>query len=162
MTGTMSSPSIEVPRDQEYEIDLSYMDTDTLKGISTTVTGHFSDNEWEGIGEEPGIYGKIETALNDAFNAGPTTPPPAAAQYKQSFRNVFGALGFNIEVVIPPEGAGWSKWKADEDDLVARTLFLSFDGLDNGLQQSITDVVIRIAGGGFGMAKATPANNGHA
>jgi len=120
------------------------------EGLSTNITGYLTDSEWEGIAT------KIETALNNAFNAGPTTPPPLAASYKNRFRLVFNATsGYNIKVVKTLESDGWSKWKVTESEWDTKKLLLGFGKLDTGLQQSITDAVTAIATGKPGMDGAT-------
>jgi hypothetical protein len=110
------------------------------EGISTLIMGNFTDTEWDGTDENPGIHTKIETALNDAFNSGGNA-------HKNRFRTVFRAIGYNIEVVKTSEQDEWSKWKATPEDRAARVLFLGFGELDNNLQQTITDVVTVIASG---------------
>jgi hypothetical protein len=121
------------------------------EGFTATVKGHFTDTEWVGVA------GKIEIALNAAFDNAPSGP--AGNAYRQRFRNVFATTnGYTIEVVRTSESDEWSKWKATEDEWDTKTLLLGFDELDNNLKQSIVDAVTAIGNGVPGMARVKPMN----
>lgn len=106
------------------------------EGYSATVEGNLTDTQWNGVS------GKIEVALNDAFEAG-----NAAA--KGRFRVVFGrAAGVKI---IVEKTSDYTNYETTGDGV---TLFLNLDALDNAdLQAKITAAVAAMRNDEATMAK---------
>jgi len=114
------------------------------EGISTTITGNFTDAEWTGVAA------KIENALNATFDAG---NPAIKAQFKA----VFGSLNVDIEVVKTSEQDGWNKWKVTNENWYI--LYLGFDELDNDLQTSVRSAVRAMATSTPDMAKTATTHD---
>ena len=112
------------------------INSNTGEPYTATVTGYFSNTEWDGIPT------KIETALNGAFNSGTGA---SGAQLKNRFRTMFGRpSGVTIIVGNRPEN------KTYETTLGGFTLYLNFDALDNADLQSKIISAIRAMNGDDG------------
>ena len=101
------------------------------EGYTATVTGYFSNTEWQGSGASS-VPTKIETALNGAFTTGNTA-------IKNRFNLVFGQ-GVTITVEKTSE---YNSYKVI--DGAFRTLYLNYDYLlsatDTDLQEKIITAV---------------------
>ena len=98
------------------------------EGFTTTVKGNLTDTEWEGVAN------KIETALNSAFTTGnfPT---------KAMLRAVFDVAAGIVNIIIEKNPSGYTKWKTSAD---GKTMYLVYGALNNDLQGSVTDAVMKM------------------
>ena len=114
------------PQQQEQAKDQSATLTDLFgEGYSTTVTGHLTDTQWAGVA------GKIEDALNGAFDA-------SGNSTKNRFRNVFGT-GDAVTIIVGNRPTGDFTYETVGD---GATLYLNINALNNAdLQSKITAAI---------------------
>jgi len=106
------------------------------RGLSATVTGYMTNSQWNGVA------GKIETALNGAYEAG-NSPT------KGMFRAVFGMDG-GVTIFVE-KTSEYSTYKTVGDG----TLYLNLDALNNAnLQEKIIDAVTAMRNGEATIGKA--------
>jgi len=97
-----------------------------INGCNSTVTGYLTDTQWNGVAS------KVETALNGAWT---TATGPA----KGRFGNVFG-LNYDVKIIIEVTSNYKCKTSAD-----GKTMTLAFSMLDNDLQGSVYNAVMKMA-----------------
>jgi hypothetical protein len=118
---------------------------DLFEDNTATVKGHLTNAQWADVA------GKIEAAINDAFNSG---TGPVANVKRNRFRNVFsGTIGVTI---IVEQTSEYGTYKTTED---AVTLYLNIAALNNvDLQEKITAAVTAMNNGEPTMARVRPMN----
>ena len=92
------------------------------KGLSATVNAYLTDPEWAGVA------GKIETALNGAYDT-------AAGGTKSTYEEIFG----RGVVFIVEKTTGYNNYKTIGD---GKTIYLNYNSLDN--QSIILNGVVSI------------------
>ena len=97
-----------------------------INGCNATIKGYMKDSEWKGVVE------KIETALNAAYAI-------AVGPFTSIYGNVFYNNG--IEIIVEKNPNGYIKWKTTED---GKKMYLSFYELDNNLQSSVNNAIMKM------------------
>ena len=97
---------------------------------SAIVKAYLTDTEWNGVTI------KIENALNALNEAYESTVGPN----KGRFGTVF--FGNDVIIIIEKNPSNFTKWKTITD---GKTMYIAFNNLDNDLQKSIFDAVVKMS-----------------
>ena len=112
------------------------------EGFSATVTGYMTNSQWNGVA------GKIENALNGAFNS---REGFLGVVLKDTFRNVFHELRGGVTIIVGERPAG-STYETTGDWV---TLYLNLDSLNSAdLQAKIIEAVTAMNVGNATIGKA--------